>query len=73
MTSWQRAVSRIYAPRRLVMAIPSDCEGLPGALADRPARADETVAYRCVGSRCSLPITGLDALAAELSESGDSG
>lgn len=57
---------RSYAPRRLVLAIPADAGTLPGALAGRAARADETVAYRCVGSTCSLPITSLEALAGEL-------
>ncbi|HET6629713.1 MAG TPA: thioredoxin domain-containing protein [Woeseiaceae bacterium] len=62
IASWRAALSKRYAPRRLVMAIPADCENLPGALAERTARAGETVAYRCVGSTCSLPITSLEAL-----------
>ncbi len=65
--AWRDAVTRIYAPRRLVFAIPADAEGLPGALAERAARPGTTVAYRCTGTRCSLPIESLDALAAELS------
>jgi uncharacterized protein len=69
MAPWREAVSRIYAPRRLVLAIPAAAENLPGALAERAARPGEVIAYRCVGSRCSLPITDLDELAAELSES----
>jgi uncharacterized protein len=62
IASWRAALSKRYAPRRLVMAVPADCENLPGALAERTARAGETVAYRCVGSTCSLPITSLEAL-----------
>jgi hypothetical protein len=68
IAAWREAVTRIYAPRRLVFAIPAECENLPGALAERRARAGKTVAYRCQGSRCSLPVTSLDALAAELTE-----
>jgi hypothetical protein len=68
--AWREAVLKIYAPRRLVYAIPADSTGLPGALAGRAARTGGTVAYRCHGSQCSLPITSLDALASELSESG---
>jgi hypothetical protein len=66
---WRDAARKIYAPRRLIFAIPADCTGLPGALAERAARAGETVAYRCIGSRCSMPLASLDALAAELKES----
>src|SRR5690606_42121599 len=61
------AATRVSARRRPVFAIPADAEGLPGALAERAARPGTTVAYRCTGTRCSLPIESLDALAAELS------
>ena len=67
---WRHSASAIYAPRRLVFAIENTAEGLPGALADRAARENETVAYRCVGQQCSLPITTWEALAADLQESG---
>ena len=66
IASWRAAVSKHYAPRRLVLAIPADAGDLPGALAERVARPGETVAYRCVGSTCSLPITDVEALTAEL-------
>ena len=65
---WRESAAKIYAPRRLVFAIGSDTEGLPGALAERKPVPDETIAYRCVGSHCSLPIRSWEALAAELSE-----
>ncbi|HEX7060343.1 MAG TPA: thioredoxin domain-containing protein, partial [Woeseiaceae bacterium] len=67
--AWRDAVTRVYAPRRLVFAIPEDAEDLPGALAERAARPEHTLAYRCTGTRCSLPLESLDALAAELAES----
>lgn len=64
---WRDEIAKIYAPRRLVYAIGADAAGLPGSLADRKAVAGKTVAYRCVGSQCSLPLTSLDELMDELS------
>jgi uncharacterized protein YyaL (SSP411 family) len=63
---WQRSANQLYAPRRLVFAIPEDVEGLPGALAERSAKPGEAIAYRCVGDHCSLPLTSWEALAVEL-------
>ncbi len=68
ISRWRDSAAMIYAPRRLVFAIGSDTEGLPGSLAERKPVPDETIAYRCVGSHCSLPISSWQALAAELSE-----
>jgi uncharacterized protein YyaL (SSP411 family) len=65
---WRQSAAKIYAPRRLVFAIGADAEGLPGSLAERKPVPGETIAYRCVGSHCSLPISSWEALAAELSE-----
>lgn len=66
---WRRSAAELYAPRRLVFAIARDTSGLPGALADRKPRDGETVAYRCIGSECSLPLTSFEALAAAMRES----
>ena len=66
--NWRSSAARLYAPRRLVFAIEAAERNLPGALAERKASGDETIAYRCVGSHCSLPITSWEALAVELSE-----
>ncbi len=65
---WQASAARLYAPTRLVFAIDAGAENLPGALADRAPKAGETIAYRCVGTHCGLPVTSWEALAAELSE-----
>lgn len=65
---WRNSASRLYAPTRLVYAIPADEEGLPGALADRKPAEDETIAYRCIGTHCSLPITSWEALSAQIRE-----
>jgi len=63
---WSRELARLYAPRRIVLAIPSDAANLPDGLADKPARG-AAVAYICRGSTCSPPIDSLSALARELS------
>jgi uncharacterized protein YyaL (SSP411 family) len=68
MARWRASAAQIYAPRRLVFAIDSEADGLPGSLAERRPVPGETVAYRCVGSHCSLPVSSWEALAAELSE-----
>jgi uncharacterized protein YyaL (SSP411 family) len=65
---WRMSAAKVYAPRRLVFAISSETEGLPGSLADRKPVPGETIAYRCVGNHCSLPICSWEALAVELRE-----
>ena len=59
---WLNSAAKIYAPRRMVFAIDASENGLPGALADRKAVDGETVAYRCVGTHCELPVTSWEAL-----------
>jgi len=66
-SEWAQAVAAIYAPSRLVFAIPDTAEALPGALAAR-APGVTTRAYICKGMTCGLPVTSREALAAELSE-----
>jgi uncharacterized protein YyaL (SSP411 family) len=68
ISRWRASAAAMYAPRRLVFAIHSETDRLPGSLADRKPVPNESVAYRCVGTHCSLPITSWEALAAELSE-----
>jgi len=68
VSNWQSSAAKLYAPSRLVFAIPADVTDLPGALADRRPQDDETIAYRCVGTHCDLPVTSWEALAVELSE-----
>jgi uncharacterized protein YyaL (SSP411 family) len=69
IASWRGSAAKMYAPRRLVFAIDADMDELPGALAERVPLAGETIAYRCVGTHCSLPLNSWEALAAEMSES----
>ena len=68
LQQWQTNAAQIYAPRRMVFAIPTDVRNLPGALTDRVPVENNTIAYRCVGSYCSLPMTSWEALSAELVE-----
>jgi len=62
---WQRALARLYAPRRQVYAIPQSAADLPAALAAKACTGD-VVAYVCEGPTCSAPITDLGALVRRL-------
>ena len=64
--NWRQSAAKLYAPGRMVFAIARDVNELPGALAMRAAINGETVAYRCVGSHCELPVTSWEALAAQI-------
>jgi uncharacterized protein YyaL (SSP411 family) len=66
--NWKGTAAKIYAPRRLIFGIDADATDLPGALAERSPVDNQTVAYRCLGSHCSLPISSIDEFAGELSE-----
>jgi uncharacterized protein YyaL (SSP411 family) len=59
--AWSASLATIYAPRRMVFAIPADAANLPEALASKRAR-EGTVAYVCEGPRCSEPIAELQRL-----------
>jgi uncharacterized protein len=63
--SWRRDLSRLYAPRRMVLAVPTDTRDLPPALADKPARG-AAIAYLCKGSVCSAPLQSLSAIVTHL-------
>jgi uncharacterized protein YyaL (SSP411 family) len=60
--AWQRELARLYAPHRMVFAIPADLAGLDPAIADKRAGA-ATRAYLCRGSTCSAPLESLPDLA----------
>ena len=66
--TWQRSAGKIYAPSRMIVAIPESELELPGLLAERKPMQNETVAYRCVGTHCELPVKSLEALAALLGQ-----
>ncbi len=65
IAEWSRALAAIYAPRRMVLAIPSDAAGLPESLATKVPRGP-AVAYLCRGPVCSEPVDSLPALVAAL-------
>jgi uncharacterized protein YyaL (SSP411 family) len=57
-TAWASTLGKLYAPTRMIFAIPSNAE-LPAALAaKRPSEA--TVAYLCTGMTCSAPLENLE-------------
>jgi uncharacterized protein YyaL (SSP411 family) len=58
---WRAIAQRGFAPRRMVLAIPSAERDLPGTLAAmRPGVL--TRAYRCTGTRCEPPLEDAVAL-----------
>jgi uncharacterized protein YyaL (SSP411 family) len=62
---WRQELAHLYAPQRLVLAIPDQTPDLPSALAEKTSRA-AAVAYVCRGSTCSAPIDSLGALTEQL-------
>ena len=62
---WQKELAKVYAPHRIVIAIPSDAKDLPPALAEKKP-VGEVVAYVCRGSVCSAPIDTFSALVEQL-------
>jgi uncharacterized protein YyaL (SSP411 family) len=65
LSEWQRQLAALYAPARLVLAIPAEARALPAALAAKAA-TEGTLAYVCRGSVCAAPVTSLPALLDEL-------
>jgi uncharacterized protein YyaL (SSP411 family) len=65
LEEWRREIARLYAPQRLVFAIPDDAPDLPAALAGKRA-GPETVGYVCTGMTCGPPIADLGALVRRL-------
>jgi|HigsolmetaAR202D_1030399.scaffolds.fasta_scaffold00168_30 uncharacterized protein YyaL (SSP411 family) len=60
---WRDELTKLYAPKRLVFAIPNSAASLPAGLAEKAPR-EETVAYICRGMTCSEPVRSLSALIA---------
>jgi uncharacterized protein YyaL (SSP411 family) len=56
MQVWQQRAARTYAPRRLLLAIPTTADALPGMLANYPPQG-AVVAYACTGLQCGPPVT----------------
>ena len=66
IAAWRQTAARLYAPRRMLFAIDTSAQNLLGALAERRAAEGETLAYRCVGTHCDLPVTSFEAFTAAL-------
>jgi uncharacterized protein YyaL (SSP411 family) len=63
--AWSRRLGALYAPTRMIFAIPADAADLPPAIeAKRPG--DTTRAYICTGMTCGAPLADLDAVARRL-------
>jgi uncharacterized protein YyaL (SSP411 family) len=60
---WSTSLARLYAPGRLVFAVPTDAVDLPPALASKVPQ-DTTVGYVCQGMTCSAPVRSLEGLVA---------
>ena len=63
--AWRRQLAQLYAPRRMILAVPNDLADLPAALADKPPHG-QAVAYVCSGSTCGPPVTSLAELIVSL-------
>jgi len=61
---WSASLGALYAPTRMIFAIPRDAADLPAALAAKSATAG-TVGYVCTGMTCSAPLTDLSAITRE--------
>jgi uncharacterized protein YyaL (SSP411 family) len=61
---WASALNQLYAPTRMIYAIPNDAQ-LPAALAAKQP-GETTVAYLCTGMTCSAPLANLEEVARTL-------
>ena len=61
LATWTTELDKLYDPRRMLVAVPSNARNLPPALADKAPKAG-TVAYVCRGMTCSAPVESLGAL-----------
>jgi uncharacterized protein len=62
---WARELGALYAPTRMIVAIPSDAAGLPPALAEKRPQA-QIAAYLCTGMSCSAPMADLQEVLREM-------
>jgi uncharacterized protein len=63
--NWRIELAKLYAPHRIVFAVPAEARDLPIALSAKPA-GGTAVAYICRGSTCSASIDSLAELAQAL-------
>ncbi|HEC28836.1 MAG TPA: thioredoxin domain-containing protein [Gammaproteobacteria bacterium] len=68
MEAWKQQCIRAYAPRRITLAIPAECNDLPGILASNRHNGAKVVATVCNGAQCQAPIGSVEALEKELAQ-----
>jgi len=56
---WARTARLVYAPRRLVLEIPTDATGLPASLAEKTPPDSGARAWICRGTTCLPPVDTL--------------
>ena len=61
---WAQVLNLVYAPTRMIFAIPTDAD-LPPALAAKRG-GKETVAYLCTGMSCSAPLWSVEEISLSL-------
>jgi uncharacterized protein len=62
---WADQLKALYAPLRMMFAIPGDAEGLPGSLAAKGAHL-APLAYLCTRMTCAAPVSSLQELSRQL-------
>jgi len=65
---WARTARLVYAPRRLVFAIPESSCNLPPALADKAFPESGARAWICRGTTCLPPVDSLSGLTTALKQ-----
>jgi uncharacterized protein YyaL (SSP411 family) len=66
ISRWQSScMSEIRETRTIIYAIPTNCENLPGLLAQRKPKGT-AIAYICEGFSCKTPFTNLEQLISDL-------
>ncbi len=58
--AWQRKINARYSPHILCIAIPDNSRIQLQAIAQRPPRPNEVVAYVCHSQRCPAPISRIE-------------
>ena len=66
---WRISASRLYSPRRMIFAIDENEKKLPASLKGRKSIKGRTVAYKCIGNKCTSPITNWEEFVKSLSKS----
>ncbi len=64
---WAEELGALYAPTRMIFAVPADAADLPEAIAVKAA-TERTTVYLCTGMTCSAPITDLNEVARRLTQ-----